>query len=42
MCTKGCALLQGLWRWGDVGGCERRNKNGAHGGAGYVVGMGAE
>jgi hypothetical protein len=25
-----------------VGGCERTNENGAHGGAGYVVGEGAE
>jgi hypothetical protein len=26
----------------DMGGCEWRNENGAHGGAGYVVGVGAE
>jgi hypothetical protein len=25
-----------------VGGCERRNEKGMHGGAGYVIGMGAE
>jgi hypothetical protein len=25
-----------------MGGCEQRNKNGAHGGVGYVIGVGAE
>jgi hypothetical protein len=25
-----------------MGGCERTNENGAHGGAGYIVSVGAE
>jgi hypothetical protein len=25
-----------------VGGCEQKNENGVHGGAGYIVGVGAE
>jgi hypothetical protein len=36
---KGACIAAGI---AAVGGCEWRNEKGMHGGAGYVVGVGAE